>query len=226
MKPIEATVSARMPASAPKPTALTNRIATITGWNERAATIRRRAGQLTHGGIRLRAASKSDRQRQRDAERRGQHRDLRGSRCRPLTRSSQRVKLGGNMPPEKVRRIVQPGDDALPRHIHLRARVDDVGREQQPRTARPGAGLERVRRRSGAHALPARRCASLPPSGACLGAARRHSSHQRAASPRRRRLSSACRRTARRAGRRTRCARRTCRRCGRRSASPARRRAC
>ncbi len=35
MKPTEATISARMPASAPKPTALTNRMATITGWNER-----------------------------------------------------------------------------------------------------------------------------------------------------------------------------------------------
>jgi hypothetical protein len=30
-KPSEATISASMPASAPKPTALTNRIATITG---------------------------------------------------------------------------------------------------------------------------------------------------------------------------------------------------
>ena len=47
-----------MPASAPKPTALTNRIATITGWNERAATMISRAGQVAHAGIRLRAATR------------------------------------------------------------------------------------------------------------------------------------------------------------------------
>src|SRR2546425_1276720 len=34
-----------MPARAPKPTALTNRIATITGWKERHTTITARAGQ-------------------------------------------------------------------------------------------------------------------------------------------------------------------------------------
>ena len=59
MKPIDATVSARMPASAPKPTALTNRIATITGWNERASDDDRRApASVTHAGIRLRAAAR------------------------------------------------------------------------------------------------------------------------------------------------------------------------
>ncbi len=57
MKPIDATISARMPASAPKPTALTNRIATITGWKLRHSAINQRAGQLTQTGIRLRAAS-------------------------------------------------------------------------------------------------------------------------------------------------------------------------
>ena len=39
MKPSEATISASMPASAPKPTALTNRMATMTGWNERHSAI-------------------------------------------------------------------------------------------------------------------------------------------------------------------------------------------
>ena len=58
MKPIEATISAMMPASAPKPTALTKMMATITGWKERHGDQTRRAGQVTQTGIRLRAASR------------------------------------------------------------------------------------------------------------------------------------------------------------------------
>lgn len=58
MKPIEATVSARMPASAPKPTALTNRMATITGCSARHSATSARAGHETQAGIRLRAPSR------------------------------------------------------------------------------------------------------------------------------------------------------------------------
>ena len=78
MKPIEATVSARMPASAPKPTAFTNRIATITGWNERQSAMKTRVGQVTHARHQVARREQAERQREQDAERRGEDRDLRG----------------------------------------------------------------------------------------------------------------------------------------------------
>ena len=56
MKPIDDTMSARMPASAPKPTAFTNRMATIMGWNERHSAISTRPTHDTQAGARLRAA--------------------------------------------------------------------------------------------------------------------------------------------------------------------------
>ena len=76
MKPIDATVSARMPASAPKPTALTNRIATITGWNERhsAMSSARRPGHPRRHQVAR--GEQADRQREHDAERGGEDRDL------------------------------------------------------------------------------------------------------------------------------------------------------
>ncbi|MNS58531.1 hypothetical protein D3C72_914530 [compost metagenome] len=55
MKPMDATVSARMPASAPKPTALTNRMATMTGCSARHKATSERAGHDTQAGIMLRA---------------------------------------------------------------------------------------------------------------------------------------------------------------------------
>ncbi|MCY1519737.1 hypothetical protein D9M68_544980 [compost metagenome] len=58
MKPMEATVSARMPASAPKPTALTNRMATMTGCRARHSATTARAGHDTQAGIMLRAPSR------------------------------------------------------------------------------------------------------------------------------------------------------------------------
>ena len=64
--------------------------------------------------------------------------------ARPLTSSSQRAKFGGNMRPRKCAVLCEPGADALPRRIHLRAGVDDVEREQQPRAARATRCAERV----------------------------------------------------------------------------------
>jgi hypothetical protein len=58
MKPMVATISARMPASAPKPTALTKRMATMTGWKVRQSAIKPRARIVTGSGIRLRAAQR------------------------------------------------------------------------------------------------------------------------------------------------------------------------
>ena len=63
-----------------------------------------RAGQLTHGGIRLRAAAEPDRQREDDAERRSRARRSAGFPSSPLTSSSQRAKLGGNIRAEEARR--------------------------------------------------------------------------------------------------------------------------
>ena len=48
----------------------------MTGWNERAATISSRAGQLTHAGIRLRAAASPIGSDSAMPERRCEHRDL------------------------------------------------------------------------------------------------------------------------------------------------------
>ena len=107
MNPIEAMVSARIPASAPKPTALTNRIATITGWNERQPTMRRRAGQLIHAGMRFRAATKpigSDSTMPRVEASTAISR-LSFS---PLSKSSQRPKLGGNRRARKCAALCQP----------------------------------------------------------------------------------------------------------------------
>ena len=56
-KPSDATISARMPASAPKPTDLTNRIATMTGCKLRNSAISARADHATGRGARLRAAA-------------------------------------------------------------------------------------------------------------------------------------------------------------------------
>ena len=51
------TISASTPASAPKPTALTNRMATITGWKERHTAMTPRIVPLSAAGARLRAAA-------------------------------------------------------------------------------------------------------------------------------------------------------------------------
>ena len=95
-KPIEATVRAMMPARAPKPTAFTQMMATITGWNERQAMMMMRTGQVMTGGNRLRAAK-----RPRGSEIRVPRNEARKAICsdsvRPLTRRSQRSKFGGNM---------------------------------------------------------------------------------------------------------------------------------
>ena len=107
VNPIEASASARMPANAPNPTALTKRIATMTGWNERAATINSRAGQLTQAGTRLRDAASpigSDSAIPRV--------DARTAICRlsasPLTKRSQRLKFGGNSRSKKCRALCSP----------------------------------------------------------------------------------------------------------------------
>ncbi len=55
MKPIDETIRARIPASAPKPTAFTNRIATIIGWKERAIAMMIRPIHESQTGTRLRA---------------------------------------------------------------------------------------------------------------------------------------------------------------------------
>ena len=136
MNPIEAMVSARIPASAPKPTALTNRIATITGWNERQPTMRRRAGQLIHAGMRFRAATQrigSDSTMPRVEASTAISRLSFSS----LIKSSQRPKLGGNRRARKC--------DAIRGYVELCAGVDDIRRERDPGHALPWARSERGR---------------------------------------------------------------------------------
>src|SRR5207247_8737996 len=54
--------------------------------------------------------------------------------------------------PEKMRRVVQPGRDPLPGHIHLRAGVDDVSREREPSSAPPPVRSKWIGKWSGSRA--------------------------------------------------------------------------
>ncbi len=150
MKPTDATVSARMPASAPKPTALTNRMATITGWNERAMTMMVRAGQVTHGGIRLRAAhrptgSASVMPSMVDST------AISRLSTRPLISSSERVKSGGNRRLKNLSRVVEADHHAIPGNFQLRAGVDHVHDQRDRGHARNHAARKRILRGQRAH---------------------------------------------------------------------------
>ena len=182
MKPIEATVSARMPASAPKPTAFTNRIATMTGWNERQST--------------MRAARRPAHPRRHQVARGEQARTAARARCRAPTRARrsagfrrgrraavrQRAKFGGNMRREEAAAVLETGCEALPREVELRAGVDDV--EQRAATPADRGAASSARSRGAPVAADCVRCASF------------------AASPRRRRSASDRVASARPAGRR------------------------
>ena len=100
MKPTDAITSARMPASAPKPTAFTKMIATITGWKVRQSAITARAGQFTQAGIRLRAARKPIGSDSRMPPTEASTAISRLS-FSPLSTASQREKSGGNMRSKK-----------------------------------------------------------------------------------------------------------------------------
>lgn len=114
MKPIEATVRARMPASAPKPTALTNRMATITGRRARHSATSARAGQEAQAGIRLRAPSRPMGSDSRMPSTEASTAISRLS-AMPFQRVSGFSKLGGNMRARKVA--------AWPRPVSKRAQL-------------------------------------------------------------------------------------------------------
>ena len=107
MNPTDATVSARMPASAPKPTAFTHRMATITGWNERAVTMTARAGHVIHAGMRLRAAARPTGTASAMPSTEASTAICSDS-TSPLTSSSQRSKLGGNRREKKRWALSRP----------------------------------------------------------------------------------------------------------------------
>ena len=191
------------------PTALTNRIATITGWNERASSaISARAAQPAAPASgcarpRARAAATAG------CRRRREHGDLRGSRACRCRAAPRRAKLGGNIREKKRRAVSEADHEARPRDVECAARVDDVQR----------------RAATGRHARQMRAGATWSERGTRAATlAGRH--ELTAAILRRRRSAADVHRAAPAAGRRTRSRPSTCRRCGRRSAARARRRAC
>ena len=211
MKPIEATVSARMPASAPKPTAFTNRIATITGWNERHSDDDERApASVTHGrhqvarGERARSAARAAMP---SAE-------ARTAICRlssqPLDAAAPSgAKSGGNMRATKRRAVARARSRTRSqRDVELRAGVDDVRARARATPTRAASQLSRERielrgrqrSRATAHCQPVLAAVDL------LAGCRRSRPSRRPV------VHDACRPS--------------CRRCGRRSAARARRCGC
>ena len=207
MKPIDATVSARMPASAPKPTALTNRIATIDRMERAREHDDERApasSPTPASGCARRAARSAARARCRARTRAPRSAGFRRgpSPAAPSARSS-----AGTSGRRSAPRAPRPVLHALPRDVELRAGVDDVDGEQHERDLRRRGSLG---------------------NGSCGAAVAAVAGVERSMQPVLAAVDLLQDRVGRAstAGRRTRCGRRTCRGCDRRSAARARRRAC
>ena len=139
-----------MPASAPKPTALTKMIATITWWNERHSAMKSRIGHVSHGGMRLRAARSPIGSESRMPEHRGDDRDLERL-VEPAHHELHLVgrDVGREHARDEARALLETDDEALPRDVEYRRGVDDVGGERDPRQPRRPVRREtrRARRR-------------------------------------------------------------------------------
>ncbi len=142
MKPMLATVSARTPASAPNPTAFTNRIATITGM-KRARGRRSRTAPARWP----RPASGCARRKDRSAA----ARTIPSAEARTAISQAFQQALHEDVPArgssagraaqKKRDALLEARLDARPRDLHLRARPHDVDRERDHGKARPQAAV-------------------------------------------------------------------------------------
>jgi hypothetical protein len=137
-KPMLETMSASTPASAPKPTALTKRMATMTGWKVRQAAMNS-APAARPAGARLRAGHQRQRQRQQHAHAGGDDGDLDALQqaVRDELEELIRLQVGRDACAEQLHRLRPATHHALQREVHLRQRPGHVHRQAGPRQA-PG----------------------------------------------------------------------------------------